>query len=292
MNTAAIVLVVISALFHATRNLFTKESLDKQVFLWWYSIFGMLFFLPVFGFGLYRSHFPGGPVLAIILVSGGIHCLYWLFHTRAYEGGDLSRVYPIMRAAPAVVLLFAVFFLHEPVTRAGAAGIVLITAGIYLINMPRLTAGEILSPFRALAGDRATRYAFLTLLSVAAYSIVDKVAVARIDPFIFAFLHLFTGMLIFTPYILYAKGPARIKQVWRQNRRTIMANGLLGIFGYTLILVAFTFEKVSYTVGLRQLSIVFAVLMGGRWLREKHQTIRLAAAVIIFAGAFLVCTAG
>lgn len=292
MNSTAIILVVISAFFHATRNLFTKASLDKQVFLWWYSIFGMLFFLPIFGYGLSRGRLPSTDVIPVIGISGAIHCLYWFFHTRAYEGGDLSRVYPIMRSAPAVVLLFALLFLHEKVSFAGAVGIGLVAIGIYMINMRHLSATELILPLRAATRDRPTRYALLTMLSVAAYSIVDKVAVQRTDPLVFAFLHLFVGMLLYTPYILYTRGTALIRRVWLSDRRTIMANGLLGIFGYTLILVAFTIENVSYVVGLRQLSIVFAVVMGGRLLQEEHQTVRLISALIIFAGAFLICVAG
>ena len=54
MSILAVCMVVLSALFHATRNLFTKESSDKQIFLWWYSVFGALFFLPVFLYFLWR----------------------------------------------------------------------------------------------------------------------------------------------------------------------------------------------------------------------------------------------
>lgn len=291
MNSTAILLVVLSALFHAVRNLFTKESLDKQVFLWWYSIFGMLFFSPLFFTILAREGLDGMRILPICLVSGFIHFLYWLFHTRAYEGGDLSRVYPIMRSSPALVLLLAVLFLGERVTAAGTIGILLVGAGIYIINMPAVNREELLAPLRSAAKDRSTRYAFLTLLSVTAYSLVDKVAVQGIHPVIFAFLHLFIGMLFFTPYILWVKPKGVIRRVWQTNRQTILANGLLGVFGYLLILVAFTMEKVSYVVGLRQLSIVFAVLMGGKFLKEQHQAIRLSASLIIFCGAFLISLA-
>ena len=116
-------------------------------------------------------------------------------------------------------------------------------------------------------------------------------AVQQIHPTVFAFLHLFIGMLFFTPYILRVKPGGLIRQVWQRNRRTILANGLLGVFGHALILAAFTMEKVSYVVGLRQLSIVFAVLMGGKFLKEKHRAIRLTAALIIFCGAFLISLA-
>ena len=50
-------------------------------------------------------------------------------------------------------------------------------------------------------------------------------------------------------------------------------------------------ELVSYIVGLRQTSIVFAVLMGSHFLKEKHQGIRLTGALIIFTGGFLISLA-
>ena len=48
MSALAITLVLISALFHALRSLFTKESGDKQIFLWLHSLFALLFFSPLF----------------------------------------------------------------------------------------------------------------------------------------------------------------------------------------------------------------------------------------------------
>jgi drug/metabolite transporter (DMT)-like permease len=52
--------------------------------------------------------------------------------------------------------------------------------------------------------------------------------------------------------------------------------------------VSFTIERVSYIVGLRQISIVFAVLMGSHFLKEKHRGIRLTGSLIIFTGGFLI----
>ena len=47
----------------------------------------------------------------------------------------------------------------------------------------------------------------------------------------------------------------------------------------------------SYVAGLRQLSIVFAVLLGGQILKEKNKRIRIAASIIIFIGAYLIIIA-
>jgi drug/metabolite transporter (DMT)-like permease len=291
MNILAIGLVILSALFHATRNLFTKESKDKQVFLWWYSVFGMLFFSPVFLYFLLKAEPNGVNFYFWSILSGFCHFLYWIFHTKSYEKGDLSHVYPIMRSSPALVLIFAVIFLDERVAAAGVIGILLVAIGVYAINLKRVSPDEFMAPLRSIWTDRSTQYAFLTLISVALYSIIDKQAVDMIHPVVFAFVHLFVGMLLFTPYILLTKKKGLIRSVWKANKATILANGFLGVYGYALILIAFTIERVSYTVGLRQLSIVFAVIMGGRLLNEKHRRIRFTAAIIIFIGAFLITTA-
>ena len=288
MSSIAIGLVLLSALFHALRSLFTKESGDKQIFLWLYSIFALLFFAPPFFYFLYRVGMTHPAAYAWCAGSGFIHFLYWLFLTSAYKEGDLSHVYPIMRSSPALVLMIAVLLLGEQVSVQGVAGILLVAAGVYIINMQQISGAELLAPVKSIAHDRSTQFAFLTLVSVAFYSIVDKMAVNYIHPILFAFLHLFFGMCYYTPYIVFTRNAAQIKKEWRSGAVRIIMSGIIGIVGYALILVAFTIERVSYIVGLRQTSIVFAVFMGSHLLKEKHRGIRLTGALIIFAGGFLI----
>jgi uncharacterized membrane protein len=291
MSALAIVFVLISALFHALRSLFTKESGDKQIFLWLYSIIALLFFSPVFFYFLYRVGISDPVAYAWCFGSGFIHFVYWLFLTNAYKKGDLSHVYPIMRSSPALVLVTAVVFLGEQVSIQGVCGISLVAIGVYVINMKRISGSELLEPIKSIAKDRSTRFAFLTLLSVACYSIVDKMGVNYIHPILFTFVQLLCGMFCYTPYILLTKNAQMIKKEWNSGLRPIFVSGVLGIFGYMLILVSFTFERVSYIVGLRQISIVFAVLMGSHFLKEKNMRIRMVGSLIIFAGGFLISLA-
>lgn len=46
MEPTVIIMVLLSALLHALRNFFNKKALDKQAFIWWFEIFGLLFFSP------------------------------------------------------------------------------------------------------------------------------------------------------------------------------------------------------------------------------------------------------
>ena len=291
MSALAIALVLLSALFHALRSLFTKESGDKQIFLWLYSIFALLFFSPLFFYFLYRVGISNPAAYAWCAGSGFIHFLYWLFLTSAYKEGDLSHVYPIMRSSPALVLIIAVLLLGEQVSVQGVTGILTVAAGVYIINLKHISGRQLLSPLKSITHDRSTRFAFLTLISVALYSIVDKMAVSYIHPVLFAFFHLFFGMCYYTPYIVIFKDAAQIKKEWNSGPGRIILSGVIGIAGYALILVAFTIERVSYIVSLRQISVVFAVLMGSYFLKEKYGRIRLAGAAIIFVGGFLISVA-
>ncbi len=291
MSALAIALVLISALFHALRSLFTKESGDKQIFLWLYSLFALLFYSPLFFYFLYRVGITQPAAYAWCLGSGFIHFLYWLFMTQSYKDGDLSHVYPIMRSSPALVLVIAVVFLGEQVSFQGVSGILIVAFGVYVINMKQISGAELLEPVKSIVNDRSTRFAFLTLLSVACYSIVDKMGVDYIHPILFTFLQLLCGMGYYTLYILLTKNSAMIKKELNSGLRRIIVSGVLGIFGYTLILISFTIERVSYIVGLRQTSIVFAVLMGSHLLKEKHKGIRLTGSLIILVGGFLISLA-
>jgi len=291
MDIYVIAVVMLSALFHAFRSLFTKQSFDKQVFLWWYEIFGMLYYLPFFVYFLFKEGFPDPLAYRWCVISGFIHFMYWIFLTKAYDRGDLSHVYPIIRSSPALVLLFAVTNLDEKISVLGLCGVLLVTFGVYIINLKKLMWQEFLASIRSMTNHRAIQYAFLALCSVTGYSIVDKISVRYIHPVLFTFYHLLFGMIYYTIYIAYAKNRDLIKIEWTSNKKGILASGFLNVFGYSLILIAFTFERVSYIVGLRQLSIVFVVLMGSYILKEKYQMIRLIGSMIIFTGVFLISIA-
>lgn len=291
MNPLAVVLVILSAVMHALRTYYTKKGVDKQAFVWLYEIFGLLFFTPIFIIVLVREGGFSSGAIWFILLSGMVHFFYWYFLTNALDRGDLSLVYPITRSAPALVLVFSLTILKEDISFIGVIGILLVTLGVYTINMESMQISQLAKPFQALGKDRGIQFAFLTLFTVALYSLVDKIAVGRINPVIFAYLFPWVTMVFFTGYLFKSKPQGALKAEWAAHKKSIVACGFLSIFGYFLILLAFTMERLSYVVGLRQLSIVFAVLLGSRFLQETNRAIRLASSIVIFAGTFLIAMA-
>lgn len=291
MSAVAVLLVVLSAAMHAWRNFLTKQATDKQAFVWWYEVVGLILFTPLFVLFFPAAKLTSAALWTFIGISGVLHFVYWVFLTKALESGDLSLVYPIMRASPALVLVFSVILLNEDVNPQGVAGILLVALGSYAINLQRISLSHLMRPLLALTADRGIQFAVLTLLSVTAYSVVDKLAVERIHPVVFAYLYPWLSMLLFSGYLHRRRTAGALRAEWRAQRHRILICGGLSIFGYFFILLAFTLDRVSYIVGLRQLSIVFAVLLGGYALKEEHRRIRILCAGIIFLGTFLIATA-
>ena len=292
MNITAVFLVLLSAIFHSLRNIFTKQSVDKQLFLWWYTIWGLIYFLPVFIYFMWQSGIPNLSVIGLCFFSGFLHFIYWVFLTKAYEVGDISLTYPIMRSSPALVFLIAVLFLNEKVSVGGVAGIIVVMCGIYFLSFGQTKILKQQLTKVVFFKDQSIQYALMGLVSITSYSIADKLIVEYINPIVFVFLHMLFGFMCYSIYIYFRKKKYHLNLEWKTNKTRILLAGFLGIYGYSLIIIAYTIERVSYIVGLRQLSIVFVVFWGGYYLNEKQKLNRLISALVITGGVCLISMLG
>jgi transporter family protein len=71
--------------------------------------------------------------LTMLVLSGIATGLSWLCYYRALQLGRASQVAPVDKLSVALVLLFAVLFLHEPLTWKVAAGVSLVVAGVVVL---------------------------------------------------------------------------------------------------------------------------------------------------------------
>ena len=92
-----LILVLASGMAHAVWSMFTKRSLNKSVFLWSIMMIPTVLLLPVLIVELSRESLPFSAY-ALLIVSMGLQALYSWLLSQTYELGDLSQIYPIMRA--------------------------------------------------------------------------------------------------------------------------------------------------------------------------------------------------
>jgi uncharacterized membrane protein len=231
-------------------------------------------------------------VWALAAATALAHGLYFYWLSRALEVGDLSVVYPIARSAPAFLPLVAVPLLGDRVTALGVAGIAIVVAGMWAVQLE--AGGGRLPRFSAPGAG----FAWLTLAASVGYSLSDKAAMARlagvawhapIPRAVFWYLLLCAGgSLVFGPLALRRLPRGALPALARRELRMALVAAAVGLAGYGLILHAFRVAPVSYVVAVRQSSVVFALGLGAIRLRERPSRVRVLGALATVAGVVLV----
>ncbi len=282
MTTGAFVLVLTSAIFHASWNFLLKQSGHKAAFLWGMSTASFVAFsVPAaIAFAIDGLSWQGAGFGA---VSACIHGGYGFALARQYRLGDLSAVYPVSRGVgPALVPPAAVLLLDETVSAGAAAGIALVVAGIYVIHIESWALRDVLRPLDAFRRP-ATRAALLTGAFITCYSLWDKAALDHLTPLGLSQFSLVGYIVMLAPFAFQANA-APIRDEWRQRRWSVVAAGVFAPLAYVLVLVALTSTRVSYITPAREVGIVLGALAGVLFLAEPYGRSRIGGSLLIVAG--------
>jgi uncharacterized membrane protein len=80
------------------------------------------------------------------------------------------------------------------------------------------------------------------------------------------------------------RAPGGMMRAWREQRLAVVAIAVLSPLSYILVLTAMVFTPVSLVAPAREVSILFAALMGAHLLREGDLLRRSLAAVGMVLG--------
>ena len=129
-------------------------------------------------------------------------------------------------------------------------------------------------------------------LAIALYHLIDRVGVQGTNRIHYILLLFAADFCTFTIFLAFRRKWALVRAEWRLNRWSIVAAGCLSLVSYLLVLYALSRERVTYVGPARNLGIVFSVLLGAIFLRERHTPMRLAGSALIVAGVALAAAAG
>lgn len=283
MSSTALLLLLAAALLHAGWNVLVKGAREKDLFMWWAWVVGALGYAPLLVLlpALPRAAWP------YLLASGLAQAAYSVALTRAYTLGDFSLVYPIARgAAPALLALWAALFLGERPSVYGLLGLTLLLAGL-------LTVGGLFGrPGHARPGPAAYVAAMGVALSISIYSALDGAAVQIAAALPYTIAEFIVTALVLTPVMLRRYSRAALLGEWRAHWPRIVLVGLLILLTYAMVLLAYSAGHVSYAGAIREVSVVFAALIGWRWLGEGFGALRVTGALLIFGGILVIAIAG
>ncbi len=308
MTPIALGLVLLAALIHASWNLLAKRTGGDIHFALLTTAGVIVLWSPVGLWFTWRE--AGGYGLlqwGLIGVSGAIHVAYYLCLLRGYRLGDLSVVYPLARGTgPLLTAVVASVVLDEVLGAKGWLGVLGIVAGIVLIaGGPKLwqtlrTSSSAAADPEAHARLRAgVLYGLVTGGFISAYSVVDGYAVKRagISPILIDWLGSVARLVILVPLVAVVHGGR-----WREARRSVVAMTrqtwkpaliivAISPVAYVMVLYAATLAPLSHVAPMREVSMLFAALMGGTLLQEHDSGLRLAGAACIASGVILLAWA-
>jgi drug/metabolite transporter (DMT)-like permease len=281
MSPTVLLLVLGSAVVHATWNLWTKQlgpAVRSASLLWLLTAISSVVYAPFVWVLLARGGWrPDAGTLALILGSGLIHVGYFVLLLRGYRGGDLSLVYPLARGTgPLLATAGAVFLFGERPTPLSVTGALLIAAGVLVV-----TTGGARTRLRLGPG---VAYGLATGVAIAVYTLWDGWSVKRaaVPPLVFYWGGEVTRVLLLSPVALRA--PAAIGALWRAQAPRVLGIALLSPLSYILILLALRHGAVSHIAPAREVSILIGAWLGGRVLGEGDRKRRLVAAAAFACG--------
>ena len=293
MPLTALLLVLAAALLHAIWNIAAKHAGGNHHFALISVLLTCALWAPAaVWFGVGEAGAWGAREWTVLAGSAVVHSLYFTVLLTGYRKADLTVVYPVARGSgPLLASLGAVLLLGERLSAAGIAGVLAVCGGVFLIaGGPALLRArqDPVQRARALAG---VRWGAATGVLIAGYTVLDgyAVKVLLIGPVLVDYV----GNLLRVPLLLPAslRDVAGLRLAWRGQWRQALVVGTLGPLAYILVLYAVQMAPLSHVAPAREVSMLFAALLGGRLLGERDRGLRLLGAGCIAGGVIVLASA-
>ncbi|AVQ83947.1 MULTISPECIES: EamA family transporter [Variovorax] len=286
MPLSAFALILLAGIIHAGWNIVAKKANGDSRFSFQTSVFNMLIWAPV-GITLGWNVVPGWGMAewGFVVLSGVLHIFYFVVLLRGYRKSDLTVVYPLARGSgPLLSSLVAVLFLGEKISLLGVAGIAGVVLGVFLVaGGPKLWR-KAHDPVQRERVHKGIRYGVLTGGFIAAYTVADSYAVKflAMSPILLDYFGNLVRIVLLLPVAL--KDPATTARMWRSQWKYALLVAAFSPVSYVLVLYAVQQAPISHVAPAREVSMLFAALIGGHLLREGDRLLRLLGAMFIAAG--------
>ncbi len=292
MNSLAIILVLFSALLHASWNFFIRDSKDPELSNSVIHIFRGFISLPIIFIYFLISEIPDLIGWIFIIGTSIIHILYFIFLGKSYKYGELSFVYPIARGLGiGLIPILGVTILNEEINFLGLVSIFSILVGVLLVGGNKKS--NIFLVFQSIQGrqflkSRAFVYSLLTGLTVSAYSVWDKQGVQYVDPLFYMSAMCLGSVGAGLGVYKYNYSHVSIKKILRENLLRNSLGALFSFLSYVLILSALQISQVSLIAPMREIGVVIGAMFGWFFLREKLEKMRVIGIILIFFGTIII----
>ena len=239
-------------------------------------LFGFLFYeIPVVSFKFY--------IVVIINVFVWIVGIFLLM--KSLEESDLSISIPMLSFTPIFLLFVSYILLREFPSLQGLAGIFIVVVGSYILNISSVKSG-FFEPLKSIFKNKGVFYMLIVAFLFSVTASLSKSGINLSNPAYFIFIHyLFASIILLV--LFFRKFKKDIKQI-KKNSGYFFIIGVAVAFSEIMTATAFKLEIVPYVISLKRTSVIFSVLIGYLFLKEKNFKHAIIGSVIMFIGAVLI----
>lgn len=286
MPASALALVLLAGLIHASWNIAAKKAGGDARFATFTGLVMMVFWAPL-GLWLGVDELPrwGRTEWLLLAASALLHTVYFIVLLRGYRKADLTVVYPLARGSgPLLSSIGAIVLMGEQISALGVTGIAGVVAGVFLIaGGPGLWRASH-DPVRRQRVRKGMVYGLLSGAFIASYTVVDGYAVKIVlmSPILVDYMGNLLRLVLLVPTVVRDRPAARA--LWAVQWKYAVFVGIISPVSYVLVLYAVRLAPLSHVAPAREVSMLFAALVGGQLLGEGDRGMRLLGAAFIAAG--------
>lgn len=212
----------------------------------------------------------------------------WLY-VLAIRDSPLAQTLPYLAFTPVMATLTGAVLLGETVSPAGLAGILLVVAGAYLLNLDG--AGKAgrpawLQPLLCIVGERGSRLMLAVAAIYSLTSVMGKAALQYMAPETFG--PFYWSLMGLVSVVLFAgRNPRALSVVWRRPFWHLMVGGLMAVMVLTHFM-ALARVEVAYMLSVKRTSLLFGILYGALLFRERQLRRHFLAGTLMCAGVAII----
>lgn len=294
MPLLALAMVLVAALLHALWNIAAKKAGGDRHFVMLGALMIVVLWAPL-GLTLGWRQIPswGGLEWAFIVGSGLTHLVYFNVLLKGYRVSDLTVVYPVARGTgPLISSVVSVSLFGETLGWHGALGVAGVCGGVFLVAGGPSLWRAAHEPARRERVHAGIAWGAATGLLIAGYTVLDGYAVKRLalSPILVDYF----GNLTRIPFMFPATWRRRDEfgRACRTLWKPALVMAAISPLAYVLVLYAARMAPLSHVAPAREVSMLFAALVGGRLLGEGDRGLRAAGATLMAAGVILLAWGG
>ncbi len=249
------------------------------------AVLPFIFCLPLLITALFFIEIPELDQTFVIYFLMGlpINALSLILYMKAIKISPLSLTLPYLAFSPVFTIFTGYIFLGEKPELTGIIGVIIICVGAYILNLKKGLV-SFFSPLKAIFKEKGSWLMIIVSILFSIAAPVGKKAILHSSPAFFSFT-------FFIAFTFFLSGCFYLKISFKD----LIQDPVKGIFAGLLLFCHIIFHgfavsmvNVTYMISVKRFSVIFGIIYGWLFFKEKNTVLRFTGALIMILGAVLI----